>query len=523
MLAKSNEEGELTLCPLAGPGEAGEVLVLKHPDYAPRPVRLAASPDEPADQVIAMFHGATVQVVVKTDLGRPVSGARVALDTAGFEREGETNRQGTVTIPDLIPEEETLVSVFAPGGYSPAVTATRRLREGEKEKVVLYLPAEYRLRLLSAGQPLTEGRVVLLDAKEGEEGLLPLAETVPDKEGNLRFPLAAEPGPAALLAVCRDSACLFHRWPRQKQDATPWDVRELDIGDRVLSGKVVSAEDGSAIAGAVLTCSGGGAAGSETTESCGGGGAKQRYLRIDSTKGPLWFEDLDVQLMRDDPGVIGASDRMGRFRLLLHPDCDRLQVKGPDPPPGFAPWGSAEVDGSAFKEPELIVRLERKAAIDVTIVNQAGGAPATNEASLWRWPASSTPDAVVSAQGPKLTVEPPDAGPWWVVVKSPGFAPGVHGPIDATAGRRIPVTVTVETGAYILVDSMSIEAAKTIALADSQGIDWTRWAEYRTAEDGLVAIGPLPLGDYTLANDAETERVRLLHPEQRVKASFSGQ
>ena len=505
MIAESDKEGRLTLCPLGG---TEDVMILKAAGYAPRSVDLSSIAGKPTDPTIEMFQGASLRVDVVSTSGRAVAGVRVTVDTEGLLREGETNRHGTVTITELMPLEEALVSVFVRGGYSPAATSTIRLREGHEEKTIIYLPAEYRLRLLSSGQPVADARTILLDSGENEEQLDSVAETTAGKDGTVRFVLAHEPGPQALLAVCRDDSCLFHRWPAKRRDDSPFDPRDVHLGDLAIRGKVVSGDDSSGIEGALLTCS--------------AGGEREARLWFNSSRGPLWFDSLGGQVGRNDPGIVAVSDRMGRFEVLLHEKCTQLEVKGPKPSPGVAPWGTTRVELTDLEQNDpIVVRLERRATIDVTARNRDGEVLPSIEASIWRWPEASTPELMMTGSGEKLALKVPDEGPWSVLVRAPGLAPCAIGPIDAAAGKRTPAFATLEKGAYILLEAASVETARRLLLADAQGIDWGRWANYSQAEDGLVAVGPLPLGEYFLSDDFDTERIRLRRDGERVNSGFS--
>ena len=510
MFAKSDGEGMITLCPMGG---SKDVMALVHPDYVHRSVITSGDAKIQENAKIMMFQGASLRVRAHSSLDHPVADARVVVEIEGLRHDLTTDHRGEANFEKLVPAENARIEVVPPGGFIPSAISTTTLRTGETTKISIYLPPEYRLRLIHAEQPVPDTPVVLLDwatgkgEDEGKKKFTPIAEGRSDGDGTLRFPLEFEPSDEAMLAIGGENSFHFLRWPRPAKDSSAFDLREIELVGTYVQGRVVSKSDNASISGARLTCI--------------SPGAESIWARWTPDRGPLWLEPLSEQRWQSVPGVIGASNERGKFDIFLPSHCSELSVSGPPPQPGYAPWQEETVKRSALEETEILIHLDRGARFEVTIDVESGDFPSSLDLSLWRWPDAPGPsyigDVVTRAT---QTLDPPDEGPWFIVAKAPGFAPGVEGPLDAPPGAQVPVTLLLEQGAFILTRHESDQAVESIRLADANGIDWLRWVKPKLLEENLIEIGPLPRGRYVLGYEEETRRVDLRVPGVRLETSL---
>jgi len=148
--------------------------------------------------------------------------------------------------------------------------------------------------------------------------------------------------------------------------------------------------------------------------------------------------------------------------------------------------------------------------------------PSSLELLLWRWPDVGRASIItnISPERWVQTLDPPDEGPWLIVAKSPGFPPAVEGPIEATSGKVIPVSLRFEEGASILARHDGDVNPQSIRLTSAEGIDWLHWVERSPLTEEVFEIGPLPRGSYVLEYEGQTKRVDLRVPGQQLETRF---
>jgi len=358
------------------------------------------------------------------------------------------------------------------------------------------------------GEPAAGCPVALLDPAAGD---LPrvIEQSVVDEEGTARF-LSRTIPEGTLLAVRRESCLLAEELPRPRPGRRS---AILDLPGRVAALRVVDAADGKPVRGAMARCvePGGGAVPAEIGAARG------------EEKGPFWFRELGVDLLPGDPGALAIAGADGRMRVFIPRECGAVRVEG-SPALADVPYRPRKLPVRELGDSETVVELEAVPGIRL-VPTFAGQGPQVVTVDL-RPPDSPwlTPVSRRVRPRPVLRLAAKDRGPWLVVVRAPGYAPAVEGPVEA--GPDWPeLPVHLAPGGFLEVAGLGAGGSRPGAWSVSGpgGLDWAPWVEasVEEGEDGnrKLRIGPLPPGEWIFAADGCERSARVRFPGDVAKVT----